>query len=258
MVDLDTQITELLNKLKTLLEQITWLRQQAEELDRGLAEVQRDYDQKLGPLNAEADRLEALKLSLRARLSRRPHSTPQPSKPDDTPVPPKPIITADPVHPLPSPPLQKDPRVKRKRDLADYIGYFIADEARETVMQVINAILVDEQRDVGDMLELLTWGDIWTARADWETSAEQYKRLTDWSQVLTERLTYWHERIRGLERSSYYSLWQQKQSCSLAEWLANLDEMGRQQATNNEKLSREVAFLEQQLARQATGEVKND
>ncbi len=254
MVDIETQIIEILNNLKELLEQITWLRQHADELDRGLIEAQRDYDQKIGPLNTEADRLEALKLSLRARLARRPSPAAQPAKSDDAPSTPKPVITTE----TPPPPPPKDPRAKRKRELADYIGYFIADESRETIMQVINAILADEQRDVGDMLELLSWGNIWTASADWETPVEQYKRLNDWNQILADRLVYWQERIHGLEKSSYYSLWQQKQSLSQAEWLANLDEMGRQQAANNANLSREVDFLEQQLARQAAVEVKHD
>ncbi len=255
MPDIQTQIDDLLNKLKLNLEEITRLRSQAADLEKSLAEVQHDYEQKLGPLNAEADRLEGLKLSLRARLARQDVSPPKREHSETAATPPQEVIEPDSAGPKPPPPPPKDPRAARKRALADHVISFVSGEEMETVMQVVNAILDDERRDIGDMLELIPWGDIWTARAEvWETLDLQYERLREWDQGLTTRLTYWQGQIQRLEDDDRHGLLQEMQSRSRPDWLAYLDDLAQKQTKINEESSREVQFLEQQIAKHSESE----
>ncbi len=246
MADIQIRIDEVLNTLNTLLGRVCLMRQQFEALEKDLSEVRRDYNQKLGILNDEAFSLETRRNSLRTRISGR--SEPQfPKLPmhQELPKPPKNILEPS---PLPNYLPPKDPRADRKRALADHIEYFVSSENRENVMQVVNAVLEDEKRDLGDMLELITWGDIWTARSVWETLDEQYKRLQNWALALEERLTYWDGQIRGLENDSLYDLMQEMKSRSHSDWIAYLDILARRQAEKNKNLKNEIAFLEQQLS----------
>ena len=249
----ETQIEQLLEALNTLLAQISSLRQQAKEVEKDLAQAQGEYDQKLGSLYAEADRLEALKTSLRNRLA--PKKTVAPSYIGNSTtaqvkLPPQILETQ-----IEEPPPLENPRIKRKRDLADHIEYFIAESDREPIMQIINAVLANEQQDVGEMLELLNWGDIWTVRADWETLEDHYTRLQGWQEALTERLTYWQLKQHPSKSTPFYSLWQEKRSRSQESWLAFLDNLAQQQAEENSRLAHEVEVLEQQW--QAKQEVNN-
>ncbi|NEO33952.1 MAG: hypothetical protein F6K36_26760 [Symploca sp. SIO3C6] len=250
-----TQIEQLLEALKTLLAQISSLRQQTDEIEKDLAQVQGEYDQKLGSLNAEADRLEALKTSLKNRLAqKKPAVAPEyisNSTTNKVELPPQILETQ---RDEPPPPLE-NPRSKRKRDLADHIEYFIAESDREPIMQIINAVLANEQQDVGEMLELLSWGEIWTVRAEWETLEEQYARLKSWQEALSERLTYWQNTRHRLEKTPFHGLWQEKRSRSQEDWLAFLDNLAQQQAEGNTRLAHEVEVLEQQW--QAKQEVNN-
>jgi hypothetical protein len=228
------------------------VRQQTKKLEEELAKVKQDYNQKLGPLNQEADSLEALKSSLKYRLMQNQKS---PVKEEQLPpreqgngieVNTPPEILED-TSPKPPPISPEDLRRQRKRTLADYVEYFIADSEREPILQLLNAVLHDDRRDLGDMLELLSWGEIWTVRADWETLEEQYSRLQEWQQALSERLTYWQGAQRQLETTSAYGLWQEKRSRSPEEWLPYLEGLAQKQVAENERLAHEVAILEQEL-----------
>ena len=55
------------------------------------------------------------------------------------------------VEPPPDPP-SEDSRIARKRELADFVYAFTDDEI---VIQVINMTLVDNDREIGEMLESL-------------------------------------------------------------------------------------------------------
>ncbi len=255
MATMQMQIDNLLTALEALLEQIKPLRQRVAEVEKGLAQAQRDYDLKMSKLNAEADRLEGLKLSLLARLNpRKPPPPPPPPLPGPEPTPLPEVIQSGTPHP---PPPTESPRAARKRSLAKHIYYFL-DSNQDTVMQVINAVLVDDRRDVGDMLEALSWGDIWKACADWETLENQYDRLNEWYQVLEERLAYWQREMRKQESDRRYYLWQKIQVSSQEEWLAFLNDLARQAEVENARLAHEVEVLEQALhTRQTEGEVHN-
>jgi hypothetical protein len=240
------QIDELLATLRSTIELIAPLRHHAGEISRELSQVKREYDQRMRDVNAQADQLEVRRDALRARLAHRlaPEAAPGPSAPE--PVPPEAVPDLlEPGFPLP-PPLPEDPRAARKRALADHIEYFM-DGSQGTDMQVINAVLVDERCDVGDMLEILAWGTIWTSRAEWERLEDQHERLAGWRQALDERLAFWQHEIRRLENDSGYALLRQHQRLAADEWLAYLDDLARQQEIENARLAGEVAVLQQAL-----------
>ena len=260
MATTQMQIDNCLTALEVLLEQIKPLRQRVAEVEKGLAQAQRDYDQKMSKLNAEAERLEGLKISRMARLAPEinPHPPPQVAPAELKPTPPEEVISIMPTADTPpSPPPTESPRAVQKRSLARYIRYFL-DSNQDAVMQVINAVLVDDQRGMGDMLEVLSWGDIWKARAAWETLENQYDRLNEWHQVLEERLAYWQREMRKQESDSRYYLWQKMHGSSQEEWLAFLDDLARQAEAENAQLAHEVEVLEQALQiRQTEGEAHN-
>jgi hypothetical protein len=130
--------------------------------------------------------------------------------------------------------------------LADHIYSCLNQEQEEVVMQVVNAILADESKDIGDMLEALAWGGIWKVRTDWESLEDQYSRLTEWRAALEVRLNYWRAEIHRLESESRYTLWEVKRQ-SEAQWQALLADLEQKQAAENALLAHEVAVLEQQL-----------
>ncbi|MBD2215109.1 hypothetical protein H6G27_35495 [Nostoc linckia FACHB-104] len=254
------EIDELLEILKTHLEQIFFLKEQAQTLEKALAEAENDYYQKLGDINAEADRLESLKASLLSRLA--PKQERMPAIRDtfignfeEPPQLVESFVTPMSLSPLP----QADPKAQRKRTLADHIELFLRDSERETTMQVINAVLADNHRDMGDMLELLVWGDIWKARADWESLEEQYTRLQEWHKALLERLNYWHNVLQYREQDPRYEL-QEIRSRGQESWFTFLDDLAQKQVAENAKLDHEVKVLEQQLQVKKTknNEVNNE
>jgi hypothetical protein len=239
---LEAEIEELLEALKALLDKIAPLRQRAATIEADLVVVQRDYEQKLHAANARADQLELLKHSLLARLvgsdppsaSPAPRSTPPPAVIADQGA----AAAAD----IPSDP----PEAVRKRELVAHVRYFTDDRA---VIERINALLKDPRRDVGDLLELLPWGEIWQVRAaDWETLADQYARLTRWRAALQERLVRWQREVRHLEDDSRYPLLVRKTASSVEGWQSYLDELARRQQAENIRLAREVEVLQEQLA----------
>jgi hypothetical protein len=244
---LEAEIEELLNELKVVLDEITSLRQRAATVEAGLVLVQRDYEKKLHAANAEADRLELLLSSLQARLAGgQPPSPP----PDPQPSPPPALVTNAPevVADIPSEP----PEAVRKRELVAHIRYFTDDQ---TVIERLNALLKDPERDVGDLLELLPWGDIWWARAaDWETMADQFARLTTWREALQERLTHWKLEIHRLEEDSRYPLLVRKEASSVKDWHSYLGELARKQLAENARLAREIEILQEQLGASSTEE----
>lgn len=158
----ETKIQTLLEQLQRQVTDISQLRESCQTLEANLNEIQRDYQQYVGQLNVEHNQLTQEINRLRATLAQ--INTPAPETPVVIPpLPPEfqPKVGMD-IKPPPPPP--KDTRSEKKRSLADFLESVIAPEARETVMQAINAVLADERRDIGDMLEALTWGDLWSYR----------------------------------------------------------------------------------------------
>jgi hypothetical protein len=234
------EIDRLADELHDLLDLIDPLRARAGELRLGLAQVGRDYDARLAEVNTEAERLEARIRFLRARLARQP-ALPEPGA--GVIVPPPRIIGDDPPRPGLDPLPGAEARAARKRAVADHIIYF-GEAERAAVMQVINAVLADERRDLGDMLELLKWGEIWKARPTWESLDAQKDRLAGWREALRERLTFWRREVARLEGDVSFGLWQRMTRDSRETWLTYLDGLADDQRTANARLAAELAVLD--------------
>jgi chromosome segregation ATPase len=244
------QVDELLTTLQSLHEQIAPLRKHAGAMEQKLAQIRKMYEQKVGPLNAERAQLDAKKQSLRMRLA----ETQKPLQPSEI------TITTDPTNieppsdagpsespespiaPPPSPPA--DPRAERKRKLADHLLSFLESDHLDSdrvIKTEINRILEDKQCDVGDMLESLSWGSIWVARADWETLEDQYTRLESWQKTLEARQAYWQREVQRMEQE-LYERWKTDQR----DVMVCVDELAQKQMKEIEQLKHEVAVLEEQ------------
>lgn len=244
MAATEADINALLDTLEALLKQIEPLRRSVHETEKGLEQTQREYDQKLGQANAEADRLEAEKNALKARLNRQNVAPPAPRPPLPEPVAPPAVadIRIEPQLPIPPPP-QESLRRKSKRALLDYIFSFTD---TGPVIEQIHALVDDDGRDMGEMLELLAWGEIWKTRTRWESIEQQWQRLDEWRVALEQRLAYWTQERRHLADDTRYSLWQRRSELVESEWRALLDDLLSRQETDNKRAATEVAALNEQ------------
>lgn len=253
----DDQIRDLLNQLETLVEKIKPLRNRAADLEAQLTQAQRDYDRELGVLNAQVTRLHGRKMALRTAMAGGPQRKPTPIQENEArPTPPPPEI--DPRSDSPSPlPSQVDPREARKRALWKHLYFFLdtdqlnPDPEQVKTIQTINDLVNDGRRDVGDMLEVLVWGDIWKARTDWETVDEQALRLEEWRVALQHRLEYWERATGRLKMDPRQGLLKEMQKGS-QEWGTYLRGLAEQQQRENDQLAREISILEdERRAKQA-------
>jgi len=253
-MEIELQVQNILKNLKELVNQIYLLRQQSADIEKGMKEVKQRYDEALGGLNTEAERLEVLRYSLRARLQEV-----QVTIQGEMELPVQPLsddnfvgqqINATPlddiVNSLTETPLSlEDTRRHRKLKLIDHVFSF-ADPSQDNIIKVMNAILVDESTDIGEMLESLAWGEIWSARAEWESVQEQYQRLLEWKQALKDRIVYWEAIIQNLEHDSCYALWIEWKKGE-NQWNLFLKELVQKQEVENKRLSKEVSILEDEL-----------
>ena len=224
------QVEKLLARIRVLLEEISNLRGWVTRLTDDLTLVAREYEQKLGALNAEARRLEQLRDSLLAE----PAEATQPLAQARTtlPVTEFPADVTAPFDP---------PEARRKRELVAHVRYFTDDR---TVIEHLNILLNDPRRDLGDLLELLPWGELWSARqAEWETLARQYARLTEWDAALRRRQAYWQQEVTRVEQDPHYSLLQRKMVSNPQEWHDTLEDLARRQNEDNARLAHEVSVL---------------
>ena len=236
-----SRIEHVLRNLKALVEDITHRREKVESLQAELIEVQRDYNDKLGYLNAEAEKLESRRAFLSAQIAGRNPSAPSAQPKSSGPAQPPPTGGAH-FSESPPPPLTEDPRAVRKRSLADHIYYFL-ESSQTPIMQEINAAIADDRQDVGDMLERLAWGEIWSARADWETLDDHLARVQGWNRALEDRLSYWQQIMRNVEDDPRHGLLEKMKESNREEWLAFLDSMARNQEMENARLARELGVL---------------
>jgi len=234
----ETEINVLLEKLEMLLSEVKALSAAIDRIATMLEQAEREYELKLGDVMAEADRLDAEKHGLLSRLNRAEAPGPMPPRAVEPVAPPALVEVASPAIKLP-PSLPENPTRKRKRALADFIFNF---NDSGPVIEKINALVDDDARDIGEMLELMEWGQIWKERTSWETFDEQRQRLEEWHIALEERRSFLTEKKNRLEENS---LWNRR-SKSEEDWQSFLDEMLQQRKAENERAAREIEKLEQQ------------
>jgi hypothetical protein len=232
------KVQELLGELETILMMIVPLREEVAELQSQLEMVQGDYDSRLGALNRERAELELEREYLQAKLL---NEAPPPPMTPPAKAPPSIVAPAFDDEIIESP--RRDPRTRRKQELADHLLYFV-DDANEAVKLAINQALVDPDKDIGDMLERLEWGDIWQTKASWEAPEEQIKRLESWRDALQGRLVYWEGKRRELDTHGLLEEWRERDK---EEWDAYLDRQAAQQETELIELRQAVDLLRQRL-----------
>jgi hypothetical protein len=245
------QIDQLLGRIEVLHGELSIVRRQALALEEAYDVAKRDYELKLGGVNAEAARLEGLRDSLAARL--RGVSQPLPPRPEPPVVQPPPVFIGDtqPAKIVPPVPV-KNPRTERKRVLLDYLYYF-TDDAQMAHITRFNAVLDDDQHDVGDLLEALEWGDIWRARYEWESLDAQHARLEGWRVALVAQLTHWKERLSRQSEGQFSALRERREKLTPEQWAAFLDNLAEVQREQNRTLAEKVTELEQRWrAREGT------
>ncbi|MBM7845943.1 hypothetical protein [Herpetosiphon giganteus] len=247
------QINAMFENLKHILEEIIAVRERAVQIEAGLFTVSREYATRLQTLNSIAvelnQRLEDLRIQLKPIVTP-PKAHNQTSTTASTVVN-IPIASTQ----VPAQNLTADLRDKRKRDLADYLEEIVSLEDHEMIMQQINACVVDDQQDIGNILELLTWGAIWLQRTPYETLDDQLSRLNTWQQALNDRLGFWKIKVRRLEKDSTYALWQDRQLLTTDQWEQFLDNLAVEQLTANQSLQKKIDVLQEQLKAKIGGEV---
>jgi hypothetical protein len=250
-------VDDVLTALETLVAEIAPLRTQADSLRREVAQARKDYEQALRALNDETERLTAKQNALRARLKSREPMTATSTTAGlrtSSPSAPAPVLpSGQPVVPIAPVSVPTDPRAERKRALADFI-ISVVDSAQETVVRErLNIVLADTSRDIGDMLEDLSWGPIWSARSEWETLDEQAARLEAWRASLTARRSHWQRELIDLERDGRKYFLPERRQRAPTEWLAFLGDLAKEQQTENARLLHEVEVLERQLSARRAG-----
>jgi len=255
-------VDDVLTALEALVGEIAPLRTQADSLRREVALARKDYEQALRSLNDETERLTAKQNALRARLKSGESMTTTPttagaraagaSVPATAPPSTQPVVPAIPVA------IPTDSRAERKRALADFI-ISVVDSAQENVVRErLNIVLADTSRDIGDMLEDLSWGPIWSARSEWETLDEQATRLEAWRTSLTARRLHWQRELIELEREGRKYFLPERRQRSSPEWLAFLGDLATEQQKENVRLQHEVEVLERQLSGRRAGGGRGD
>jgi hypothetical protein len=153
----------------------------------------------------------------------------------------------------------ENPREARKRALWNHLYYFLdtgemdQDPQRVKAIQALHGMVNDERRDIGEMLEVLAWGDIWKERAEWESLDDQARWMQDWCAALEQRLKYWEQTVSRMELDRRQKLLKEKQKRTQQEWLTYLGWLADQQQQENLRLARDVQILEDEWrARQAT------
>lgn len=244
---LATQTDKALARIEELLRKIGPLREKAAALIRALEEAQHDYDKVVGPVNQEAIRLEAAIAHLRRAL------VGTPTRPIEEPLHEHAQITPprrwdDAVEPISAPDIDE----RRKRSIADHVLYFAADE-NDPIVVLMNSMLSKPDRESGEMLELIAWGDIWRAAPDWETDSDRLERLYSWQMELEGRLKHWEGEIHRLTGDSRYQLAVKKQELSESKWRAYLNGIALDQAAENHRLAQELKILETEQTRRKAG-----
>lgn len=254
MIVTQKDIDALLAAVKGLVVEIQDARAQfakaQEEIESANAEAldqaKRDYDARLDKLNREADRLTLKIAHVRRALASQTTHTYRPDVDLDVlrVVPPPPVVDRGETAAVPPAPPPADPRRERKRAVADFLYYFM-DQAQSEQMAVINAVLNNPDRGVGELLELLAWGDgsIWSARYPWESMEDQYARLMAWRGALERRRDAWLDRVERITSEQRYALWTIK-THDPAGWPAYLDGLAEDQARDNADRARLLAALE--------------
>ena len=249
---IETRIQHALDQIKTLLGEITPLRERAGTLAADLGKAKALYNEKLRPLKKEGDELRSKIMTLntrRAGKTPRPVTGP-PKPPEPTGVrPPKPFVPVDTTKPPSATP--RNFRLERKRALHDHVSWVMGHRRQKAAeMQEITALLADESADVGDMLELIPWGEegrFWKERPTYQKPEEQAAQLEDWVSALQGRLSFWKNKIAELQEEATLAEYAHLMTTDLDKQRIYLEEEMKRMAAENQNLATQASELERMI-----------
>jgi len=251
------QVDELLAELKTLHAGIQDLRRQMEPLNARLEAVKQDVDRVLGDLLARRSELEGRYEQLGVLLAAaKPERVPplESSRRQPEARTPPPLIEEPPPGEQEETELPRiDPRVERKRKLANHIVMRIPYDQREKVLAQVNPMVTDPSYDLPDILERVPWGPVWEDKPTWESLDEQLERLQVWHGALQQRHQALEAELKEMEKEAEGWL-KDKESRTLAQWQAHLEQRSAELAAEVETKRAAVETREDAWrARQAEG-----
>lgn len=222
---MEERLDQVLAAIAELLARIERSRTEITTLELELREVGEEYKQHLGDLNARARELDRQISELRSKLAKVILSAVVPVV--------RPIIPVAPGEESAPSGRKRDPRFERKMALVDHLLLFMDTDQSSSILLRLNAMVNDDSKEVGEMLELIPGNsEIWALQADTETLEEQLIRLQEWQRELEERTLFWQQIVARLSADDYYGLLLEKWARG-GSWFAYLDDLAQQQSREN-------------------------
>ena len=252
--DIDT----VLLKLNDLRRQVKATRETLKPLEEGLEQAKREYQDSVGPLLRQINKLraEVAELDDQIRVFENPDDAPARREPEpDNGVKHDPgdasgqtasTATRSESAPLD---LEKDQLLELARRLLDPD----ANPGDASLIGEIDGLVSNPAVTLADILERLPWGVMWERPAMTEDLAAQYRRLNGWERALTNQLAALKRGEERLRRDSRYPLWQHLQ-LGAAAWRSFLADVERQ--LQDETKSQEQRRADRQARLRALMQVK--
>jgi DNA anti-recombination protein RmuC len=225
-------IDAVLARLSDLKAQVKATREMLKPLEEGLEQAKREYQDRVGPLLRQINKLraEVAELDDQIRVLEDAEETPEPTGPGpdngmnhgfgDTTAQAASAAPKDGSSPID---LEKDQLLELARRLLDPD----ANPSDASLIGEIDGMVSNPAVTLADILERLPWGVVWVQAAVTEDLAVQFRRLSGWERALANQLASLKRGEERLRRDSRYPLWQRQQQ-SAAAWQAYLADVERQ------------------------------
>jgi len=233
--DVDAQ----LSRLRLLLSQIDNARLAVAPLETGLAIAYSGYQDMVGWLYRETNRLQIEIDMLRVRIDGLGQDAPSTQTTTDvSKVRREQQDVADPEA------VEKDVLLEH---LFRVLDPMVNDEDAELLAN-LQGLCNNPSTQLVDALEKIPWGIVWTTRGSQEDLVVQYRRLSVWEQALVRQLNHLKREKARLRKDSRYGLWEQYQRGPTA-WQEFLQHTAQQQQEYNVELTEKLRSLQDEWER---------
>lgn len=233
--DVDAQ----LSRLQLLLSQIDYARLVVVPLETGLAMAYSGYQDIVGWLYRETNRLQIEIDMLRARIDGLGQDAPSTQ------------ATANVSKVRREQQNVVDPEAVEKDVLLEHLfrvlDPMVNDEDAELLAN-LQGLCNNPTTQLVDALEKIPWGIVWTTRGSQEDPVAQYRRLSVWEQALVRQLNHLKREKARLRKDSRHGLWEQYQRGPAA-WQQFLQHTAQQQQEYNVELIEKLRSLQDEWAR---------
>ncbi len=238
-----------LQRLKTLREQISTARRVLAPLEANLAAVEREYQDWISPLRREAGRIQVQINELHDRM--RHIEGVHAQLPGNPPAVDDVVEDCDAVVARSgSASAATDPEALEKDKLLEHVYRVLepmTNPADAELVGQLQGLLTDPMTRLAEVLERLEWGPVWETKSRQETLAVQYRRLQGWEQALADQLALLNRGAERLRKDRRYGLWQQYQKGPDA-WRGFLQQVARQYQQDIDDLQAQLEALRQHWA----------